>query len=367
MSRNVARRRDPIRLTRRSGTWSLELTRLVAVDDHVMRPERYRVAATSENLRLASPTCPPARLKEAEAIMGQSDDGADCAFELGGHGWDPISHVPYPEHARALRELTSTVSDMRSQLVLLRGMYDALLTRMVVVEAHLPQKALPLPEAMPVRPEPIKQGPKKVPSRRDMLAVIRPERKLKLDLTLDAFRETQASEAMPSATTAAVEAPAVLDDVADDAGGLALPTAAQVMECLQMLASDVPLHAEQRESVRDPSTFYVARLVDSADGTQVVILLDQRVGAALGGGLLGTALPERSRQAEHGLAADTLEALNEVCNNLGGLINRSNPDLRVTLCPLEAWDGAKVPWLEGARKNLNFVTSDGGVLWLAAR
>jgi hypothetical protein len=361
MSKTVARRREPIRLTRRSGTWSLELTRLVAVDDHVMRPERYRVAATSENLRQASPTSPPARQQEAEAIMHQADDGTDCAFELGGQGWAPVSHVPYPEHSRALRELTSSVSDMRSQLVLLRGMYDALLTRMVAVEAVLPQKAAPAPVPVAVRAEPIKPGPRRVPSRRDMLAVIQPERKLKLDLTLDAFREPQPSDALPP-PTAAVDADAV-----GEAPGLLLPSSAQVAECLQMLAADVALHAGQHASIGDPSSCYVTHLVDAAAEIRVVILLDQRVGAALGGGLLGAPQAERNEQAARGLATDTLDALNEVCNNLGGLVNRANPRAPVTLRPLEAWNAAQVPWLGNARKTLNFATADGGVLWLVAR
>ena len=363
MLKNSARRRDPIRLTRRSGTWSLEFTRLVAVDEHLMRPERYRVIATQDNLRRASPSCPPVRLQEAEALMRQADDGSECVFELGGHGWAPVPQAgSQPEPARAVRELTAAISEMRGQLTLLRGLHDALLDRVVAIEALLPPKLPATPEPVAARPEPVSAGPRRVPSRRDMMALIQPSRGPKFELTLDGLREPepQAAHAVTAATAA--DAPNV-----DDAAGFALPARAEVTECLEMLAADVPLRGANQLRIDDPSSLYMARLVDGAEETLAVILLDQHASAALGGALLGLPVPAREEQAARGLGDDTLEALNEVCNNLGGLLKRANPRVTAALHPLKLCDRGTVAWLEGARRTLDFVTPDGGVLRLAAR
>jgi hypothetical protein len=363
MLKNAARRRDPLRLTRRSGTWSLEFTRLVPVDEHLMRPERYRVLATPENLRTAAPSCPPARLQEAEKLLALTDDGSECVFELGGNGWAPVPQAVQPEQARALRELTAADSDMRSQLTLLRGLHDALLARVAAMEALVPQKTKSAPPPAPAPPAALGGGPRRVPSRRDMMAIIQPQRTPRFDLSLEALREPDPRAESYAATAAA----ATLAGVSNDEPGLALPPRAEVVQCLEMLAADVTLSPADDLHVADPSGLYMARLVDDAQETLAVILLDQRASAALGGALLGLPLPARDEQAEHGLADDTLEALNEVCNNLGGLIKRANPTLVAALQPLKACDRGTVPWLESARKRLGFVTPDGGVLRLAAR
>ena len=363
MLKNAARRRDPVRLTRRSGTWSLEFTRLIPVDEHLMRPERYRVLATPESLRRAAPSCPPARLREAEALLTLADDGSECVFELGGNGWSAVPQAAQPEQTRALRELTAAVSDMRSQLTLLRGLHDALLARVVAMEALVPPRAPDIPSPVPARPAALSAGPRRVPSRRDMMAIIQPQRTPKFDLTLDALRDP-GSSAPSHSGTAPASAPA---EESNDAAGLALPPRAEVTQCLEMLAADVALSPADDLYIADPSGLYMARLVDGAEETLAVILLDQRASAALGGGLLGLPAPARDEQAEHGLADDTLEALNEVCNNLGGLIKRANPKISAALQPLKRCDRGTVPWLESARKRLGFVTTDGGVLRLAAR
>jgi hypothetical protein len=134
-----------------------------------------------------------------------------------------------------------------------------------------------------------------------------------------------------------------------------------------MLASDVPLSTLEAESFGDAGGLYAARLVDAAQDALVVILVDQRAGAALGGALVGLPKVGRDEQAEHGMTHDTLEGLNEICNNLGGLIKRSNPRAPATLCPLEPCDVAKLPWLASPAKTLGFGTPDGGALWLVAR
>jgi hypothetical protein len=96
-------------------------------------------------------------------------------------------------------------------------------------------------------------------------------------------------------------------------------------------------------------------------------LVNQRASAALGGGLIGLPLPAREEQARRGIAPDTLEGLNEICNNLAGLIKRKNPQRDAKLRSLERVDPSALPWLSKAATTLGLATSANGALWLAAR
>ncbi|HTQ07544.1 MAG TPA: hypothetical protein VMI54_26990 [Polyangiaceae bacterium] len=403
MRKDAARLRQPVRLLRRSGQWSVELTRLIAVDDQLMRPERYHLAATPEVLRTLTPTCPPARVQEAEALLRSPDDGSECAFELEDGGWAPISESRPSLQPLTRGEMMGLIGELQAQVTLMRGMHDALLARIVSVEGALQPK----PEN---EPKPAPRPLRKVPSRRDMLAVLqRPANEGPGPLALDGLRDPGAGQAAtppPAAEAAAPQAsppnaeaapkaaapaadptklappnpPAAPPPVAVAAeppapavvapkgnARLILPSQSEVIQCLRMLASDVEPSPHTAPAPTDFTDYYVARLVDAAQETLGAILINQRAGASLGGGLLALPVAARDDQARRGMAKDTLEGLNEVCNNVWGLVNRKNPQTATKLSALERVSGATSSWLPNAASVITLATPGGGLVYVASR
>ncbi len=382
MPKDAARPRDPIKLVRRSGQWSLEFNRLVAVDEQIMRPERCHVAATGEVLRALAPGCSPERVREVDTLMQQPDDGNERVFELDEDGWVPVSGVTHSQRPPSRAEMMALIADLQTQLTLMRGLHDALITRMVAMEA-----ALAKPPADP-DPPPQRTG-RRVPSRRDMLAVLQGPGPLALDglrppEPSPAHAATAAAESPVPATATPAPAPEAAQQVAVSdpkpaeatpdqgpktpaAASLVLPSSGDVIHCLKMLAPDVVVAPESAGLPADVSDCFVARLVDAADEALGVILINQRAGAALGGGLLGIPLTARDEQGRRGIAKDTLEGLNEICNNIVGLLNRKNPKGYAKLRPLERMNPTTLPWLGKPATTLGLATPPNGALWLAAR
>ncbi len=387
MSKDAARLRQPVRLLRRSGQWQVELTRLVAVDEQLMRPERYQVVATPQVLRTLTPSCPPERVREAEALLSTPDDGSECAFELEDHGWAPLAESRPSLHPLTRDEMMALISDLHAQVTLMRGMHDALLARIVTVEGALQPKA--------ARPQPPPQI-RRVPSRRDMLAVLQgPVNDRPRPLGLErlgagepapvpnsspaaaeavAMRQTapgadvtQLSPPEPEAPGAAGAPPAEPTSVATASARLILPPQSDIIQCLRMLASDVEVSARAAAVPADFTDYYVARLVDASQETIGAILVNQRAGAALGGGLLGIPVAARDEQGRRGIAKDTLEGLNEICNNVWGLVNRKNPQTATKLGALERVSGATSTWLPNAPSVLTLATPGNGALFIASR
>jgi hypothetical protein len=85
----------PLRLRRQSGRWTLEVTKLVTVDRHVLRPERRQVSGTESVVRHLKERCAPALVREALDLIIGDDDGIDRAFELEGDHW-----IQLPEEDR---------------------------------------------------------------------------------------------------------------------------------------------------------------------------------------------------------------------------------------------------------------------------
>lgn len=383
MPKQGARRREPVKLVRREGQWELEFNRLVAVDDHVMRPERCHVAATADALRSLAPSCPPNRLRDVETLMREPDDGSERAFELDDAGWIPVTPVAHSQRPLSRNEMMSVIADLQIELTLMRGLHDALLGRVLAMEAALQTKPASAPEPAP-RPG------QRVLSRRDMLAALqRPEHPSSAGLRpqedapvahaptalagappLPAPQaEAARRQAAPPAVDAAPAANSVERAQTLSAGPrIDLPAPAEIVECLNMLASDVAISAEHSGLPADLGDYLVACLVDGSDEALGVILIDQRAGAELGGGLLGLSVTARDEQARRGIDKDTLEGLNEICNNLNGLVNRRNPKTYTKLRPLERVSPGALPWLaEPATLSLGLATPSNGSLWLAAR
>lgn len=339
---------EPLRLLRMDGTWTLEMTRMVPVDKHVLKPERRRLKGADCVVRHLKEHGVPALVRETlDLIVGQ-DDGSDRVFALEGEHW--VQTLDADGEGSGVAALAEVVSNLRGELVTMRALHEALRSRIAYLERRAAQ--LPAEQARPaVRPA----------TRRDAVpASLRPGLVRSRSLT------PAAEAALPVAATE-LSAPAV--QPADGAAArIKLPVFADLVTCLkQLLGVDPELRHERGAPPAELGPFFVSRVVDAADEEVAVVLLDASAGAELGGCLLGlppTALAEMARGE---LSADVMDAMNEVTNNLGGFINRANLDTRVRVRPLERYDESTLPWLAKCKATLGSTTKSGGQLWIAAR
>jgi hypothetical protein len=371
----TTKRTEPLRLLRRGGTWSVEYTRLVAVDEHILRPEQRRVAASREALRSLAKGCPPERIQEALVLMGEDDDGSERTFELADDGWAESLRSRPSELPCSRGELGALLADTKAQLVVLRGLYDALLTRVVHLES---EKARPL-RSMPPRVA------RRVPSRKSVFDAlcsdpVPPDQAAFRAGTAPTTTNPTSLGPSPNARAAAVApvsaAPASREPALDPGEtqlsptgpSLSMPGGTELVACLQMLAAGVPVTQVRTPPPAELSTHYVALISEeSSNEALAALLFDKRAAAEFGGGIFGATPAERDREATEGLSADSLDGLNEVANNLTGLINRANPKRPVRLGALEFAAHALPAWLTKPAKKLGFSTREDGCLFLLAR
>jgi hypothetical protein len=366
---------EPLRLLRKRGNWTLEVTKLVAVDQHVLRPERRRVNGTDSVVRHLKERCAPSLVRQALDLLIGDDDGTDRAFELEGEHWVPLQDDFAPEACGSSNaHLLSLLGELRAELATMRALHEAMRGRLAALErrslqtapadygraqvrgagrrehAHLSVR--PAAHARSLTP----------PDAESPASSDAPPGAAAVPATLGRAR-TQAAGAPPgpAAQPAAVPPPAVKP-------ALSLPSQADLATCLkQLLGADAELRPERSNLPQDLDGFYVSRIVDSANDEVGAIMLDLRGGVELGGRLLGFPSASIEEQAKSEPSADLLDAMNEVANNLGGFVNRANPDVRVRVRPLEKLSQLELGWLPRNAGRIGSTTKTGGRLWLATR
>ncbi len=374
MKAAASKRVEPLRLLRRRGSWSVEYTRLVSVDEHILRPERQRALATPDLLRSLGESCPPHRIDEAVAIMRESDDGSELAFELRDDGWREAPTSTPSQRPLAQADLRAMLADTKAQLAVMRGLYDALLKRVVALESSNAQALHSLPPRMVRR----------VPSRKSMLDSLRNGPRIEEAPAPPQFpaapraaeprgahspRGAAVEPGPPAAeSTPAPAAPAPDATLASpDAASLSTPSSDDVVGCLQMLAADVAVTKVRANAPTNHADFYVALLRDEGGEAIAALLFNQRAAAELGAGILSASVAERDEQALNGLSSDSLDGLNEVANNLTGLVNRTNPKRLVKLGALERAPGSAPSWLTNPAKTQAYSLREHGALFLLVR
>ncbi|HEX2873739.1 MAG TPA: hypothetical protein VHP33_20930 [Polyangiaceae bacterium] len=366
---------EPLRLLRKRGSWTLEVTKLVAVDEHVLRPERRRVNGTDSVVRHLKERCAPSLVREALDLLIGDDDGSDRAFELEGEHWVMLAEdAPTDAGGASTATLLAMIGELRVELTTMRALHEAMRGRLAAVERrslqmssadhgrsalrgasrreHAPGSLRPGARARSLAPgeEPALAAP----------AVVAPT-------------PQPAAPTLGEDRTQAVGAPPALPEALAPVGapakpGLAMPTQPDIASCLkQLLGVDAELRAERGNVPKDLDGFYVSRIVDSSDQEVGAILLDLRGGVELGGRLMGFPAAAIEEQAKSEPSSDIMDAMNEVTNNLGGFVNRANPDLRVRVRPLEKFSVAEFGWLPKNTARIGNTTKTGGRLWLAAR
>ncbi|MES1186642.1 MAG: hypothetical protein ABUL60_22705 [Myxococcales bacterium] len=358
---------EPLRLLRKRGSWTLEVTKLVAIDQHVLRPERRRVNGTDSVVRHLKERCAPSLVREALDLLIGDDDGTDRAFELEGEHWIQLQDELGSEANGANPgQLLAMIGELRAELTTMRALHEAMRGRVAVLE----RRALSMPSPEPGR------GALRGATRRDHSAgSLRPSARAR-SLTPPPLTAPAASIARgfgptlaEDRTQAAVAPPvAPAPSPAPTKPMLAMPSQADLATCLkQLLGTDAELRSERGNVPADLDAFYVSRIVDAADQELGAILLDARGGVELGGRLLGFPAAAIEEQSKSDPSPDMLDAMNEVINNLGGFVNRANPDVRVRVRPLEKLASSELAWLPQNAGRIGSTTKTGGRLWLATR
>lgn len=361
---------EPLRLVRCRGRWTLEVTKLVPVERDVLRPERRRVNGTDSVMRTLKERCAPTSVRQAMDLIVGDDDGTDRAFTLEGEHWVQLHDDAAPELASRHDSLERLVLELRAELAAMRALHEALRGRLAALERralHVPPadygraalRGSPRPGGTSLRPG---RGRSAHPPEGEAEAPVTAAAAAPATLAALGDARTQAAAQTPVATAT----PAVL--AAPSKPLLVMPLHADLVACLkQLLGADPELCAEKPSLPKDLDSFYVSRIIDAADREMGAILLDLSGGVELGGRMLGFPLAAIAEQAKNDPSADMLDAMNEIVNNLGGFVNRANPDLRVRVRPLEKLGSAEHAWLPQNAARVGATTKTGGRLWLAAR
>jgi hypothetical protein len=383
LSTDVLAKATPTRLVCRGGRWTLELTRLEAVDRDVFQPRLTRLEGSESILAALR------RSEEGQPLVSgaaqlmrsvRSDD--DRAFEVEGGDWVPSTDTGSPPRDRERdaegADLSRALAEMRAELSVLRASHARLRERVIALEAAQNGLGLPNPRvprgsrAQRRRSEPppgfaeVGRGQEALPSN-------------------PAFAATQASPGLPPAVApplvaqappaplAAPEPPVVrppsIEEMAAALGGqplptvLNVPTLAAIGECLTMLIGSTPKMERTAEvALAQFNAAQVCKLLDDDGAERGAIVLDLKAAVLLGAGLLALPREEAERQVKAAdPSEDALLATAEICNNLTGPINAVSGNAHVRSTALRALAPSELEGMPAPRQRLDLIIEGGRV------
>lgn len=387
LSTDVLARATPTRLVCRSGRWTLELTRLEAVDRDVFQPRLTRLEGSESILAALRRSEEGQHLATAAAQLMRGPRGEDDrAFEVEGGDWVPSADIgPSPrDRVREPEEadMGRALAELRAELAVLRASHARLRERVMVLEAA--QSGLP-PANAPKPRGSRAQRRRSEPPAGFAEAAVAPEALA----NSPAFAATQASPGLPgplpgappaapaAAPPAAAEArpappPPSIEDMAKALVGeqlpavLSLPTTAAIAECLTMLMGSTPsLESAAELSFERLQGGQVCKLLDDDGRERGAIILDLKAAVLLGAALLALPREEAERQVKAAEPSeDALLATSEICNNLTGPINAVAGNAHVRSTALLALTPGETQGLPQPRQRLDLLV-EGGRLVLA--
>ena len=384
LSTDVLSRATPTRLVCRGGRWTLELTRLEAVDRDVFQPRLSRLEGTESILAALRRSDEGQHLVSgAQQLMRAARQDEDRAFEVSEGDWVPSADASSANRSpqqgvdvSAALEAVRAVGELRAELAVLRASHARLRDRVVALEAG--QSGISHPNLRAPRggrsPRRRSDPP---PAFTEAVPAAEP---LQENVGLAATQASPKLQAQPGVGqgTAAARPPAAPDpaalpptfeDLAKSFAGeqplpvLKIPAIPTLSECLATLMGSTP------ELVKTPDLSFAeldrphgCKLLDDEGRERGAIVLDLRAAVLLGAALLALPRDEALRQVrEHDPSEDALLAMSEICNNLTGPINATagNPHVRSTA--LMSLDPSALP-TPRLRMDL---TTDGGSLVIA--
>jgi hypothetical protein len=387
LSTDVLSRATPTRLLYRAGRWTLELTRLEAVDRDVYQPRLTRLEGTDSILAaLRRSEDGQVLVSSATQLMRGPRGDEDRAFEVSEGDW-----VPTAEHGHAPRQNGATdpnvvddavraVAELRAELAVLRASHARLRERVIALEAA--QIGLPAGQLRAPRGSRSQRRRSEPPQPGVAPGFSEPERKPE-PLANVAFDATQASAPLapaapvvqpPAAAAAtpaadAAAAPPTFEELAKSLAGeqlppvLTIPSLPSVSECLATLMGSAPdlqrIPEKPFEALDRP---HGCKLLDDEGAERGMIVMDLRAAVLLGAALLALPRDEALRQlSENDPSEDALLAMSEICNNLTGPVNAVKGNAHVRSTALES---VEVSALKRPRARLDLAI-EGGVLILA--
>ena len=370
LSTDVLSRATPTRLICRSGRWSLELTRLEAVDRDVFQPRLTRLEGLESILAALRRSEDGQHLVTGAAqLMRSPRTDEDRAFEVSEGDWVPSADGgPAPRMPQSTEneaaDTARALSELRAELAVLRASHSRLRDRVIALEAV--QSGSPAPNARAPR------GSRSQRRRSEPPGFSPAEAEEQAFANNPGFAATQASPALaplapaPPATAGGTPAPVAppdagvapalsFDELARAVAGdqplpvLALPTLQSVNECLATLMGDAPTLERAAEVPLEALEHAQAcKLLDDEGRERGAIILDLRAAVLLGAALLALPRDEALRQVrENEPSEDALLAMSEICNNLTGPVNAASGNEHVRSTALTGVDVSTLPRLRG--------------------
>jgi hypothetical protein len=364
----------------------LELTRLVAVDNHVFQPRRQRLEGSEAILSHLKRTGDSVGLAQAAAqLMRAVRSDEERSFDAVDGEWVPTQAMRVAEAVNESwspprQNLADALAELRAEVLLLRASHHRLKERVASLESQLAEGGVPAPRPERLRPA--------------VASLTPPARVSKADPTplsigkaapapAPARDHTLATGKNPEPAPAPVVAP---PSIANRVGGVApardqaaapqvsitLGEQGDVLEALKDLFGSDPGFAISSEPLPDSAlelaALYACILVDE-DGNEVgAVLADIRATANLGGKLAGLPTSLIEEQSKTGVLSEAVTAaMSEVCNTLSGVMSRVPGNCNVRATPLESFPPNRLRWVGTARNCVALEKRRCGAFWIVTR
>jgi hypothetical protein len=360
----------PTRLVCRSGTWSLEVERLVAVERDVYQPHTQRLEGTDLVLQHLQRSANDVLAHAASTLIRGTHAVEECAFEALDSEWVPCEQRTRGESSRpgALAAANATVLELRAELCLLRAAHVGLRERLARLELQLATTARSRDAAV------FRSVPPVAPLQPNVTPPLPQPSAARAASSTPSPRQPAPVSPTPSPAVAAA-ATATLDGSVPPVNGvsaLKLPGVSAVGVCLKTLIGKKIGLREARPAAlpaKDKHPYWFSRLIDD-DGNDVgALVTDLFAATSLGGALMMIPAAElEAQRAAQTPSEDVMSAMAEVMNNLSATINHVPDGLHVRVRALEPMADGNLDWTKTAVQALDLELDDGmGHLFLFAR
>ncbi|HET9929857.1 MAG TPA: hypothetical protein VFQ35_04185 [Polyangiaceae bacterium] len=372
---------SPSRLVCRRGRWTLELTRLVAVDNHVFQPRKQRIDGSDLILSHLKRSAEGATLAQGALQLMRAARGDDeRSFEAIEGEWVPVqenrrdAEVAFQESAQA------ALAELRAELLILRASHQRLKERVVSLEARLAGGSVPAPR----QPAPAAPGPDPVAAQFSSVGHPNAGKAAASSSPLAPEPAPLFSQAQPPASPTLAtgqdpEPARPYGEVVAAAGNqsvaghqIATGDSNEILNAIKELCGGDPGYVKSEEPLPDSAlelaALYASLLVDDDGQALGAVLADIRATAGLGGKLAGLPPTVIEEQAKTGVLNEAVtSAMSEVCNTVSSVLSRvpRNGNLRST--PLESFPADRLRWVNNPSSVVAFEKRRAGVFWIVTR